>query len=245
VTFENRFPEWRGRVAEPCDCPAQFVSEPGLVPEPGLTSKIHLDEQDTSGEAWHRLLDLIRASAADRRELFAPGRELPPDLWREIVILPAEIGMLTHVRHLVIYGSNLIAVPPEIGDMDSLEIFEPYSSHRLHWYPYEITRCRALRDSTVSTRVLYGNSKTRASFPRLPTRLPQGSSPTHCSVCRATLIDPSLQRWVSQRVATDVLPLLVHACSQQCLDTIPPSAPGYIDAVHQGGPDQPQPPTTR
>lgn len=235
MTFENRFPEWRSRVAEPCDCPAMFD------PEPGRSSHFHLDGQNTPGEAWRRLVDLIHVAAADGRETFAPGRELPTELWREVVVLPADIALLKDVRHLVLYGSNLIAVPPEIGDMVELEVFEPYTSHRLHWYPYEITRCTELRDSTVSTRVLYGNSKTRAPFPRLPAELPQGSLPTTCSVCRDTLVEPPLQRWISLRVATDVLPLLVNACSQECVDALPESAVGYIDGAHDGGPEVQQP----
>ncbi len=42
----------------------------------------------------------------------------------------------------------------------SLRVFEPYTSRRLHWFPYEITRCTSLRRSVVSTRALYGNYKT-------------------------------------------------------------------------------------
>jgi hypothetical protein len=54
--------------------------------------------------------------------------------------------------------------------MTGLEVFTPYMSYRLHWFPYEITRCPALRDSTVSTRALYGNHKLRPPFRKL---LPQ------------------------------------------------------------------------
>lgn len=45
--------------------------------------------------------------------------------------------------------------------MSALTTFDPYTSRRLHWYPYEITRCANLRDSRVSTRDLYGNFKNR------------------------------------------------------------------------------------
>lgn len=40
----------------------------------------------------------------------------------------------------MLYGSNLVRIPPEIGAMTSLEEFTPYTSYRLHWVPYEITR---------------------------------------------------------------------------------------------------------
>ena len=79
----------------------------------------------------------------------------------------AEHRRLTAVKHLVLYGSNLVRIPPEIGAMSSLEEFTPYTSYRLHWFPYEITRCRKLSRSTVSTRALFGNYKLRPPFPRL------------------------------------------------------------------------------
>jgi hypothetical protein len=55
--------------------------------------------------------------------------------------------------------------------MTSLEEFHSDASCRLHWFPYEITRCRNLRRSRVSTWGLYGNSKYRPPFPQLRPRL--------------------------------------------------------------------------
>lgn len=86
---------------------------------------------------------------------------------RQVVTLPPTIAELTAVRRLLLYGTNLVRLPPEIGAMTGLRAFDPYTSHRLHWYPYELTRCPELADSTVSTRVLYGNFKFRPPFPAL------------------------------------------------------------------------------
>ena len=137
-------------------------------------------------------------------------------------------------------------------------MFEPYTSHRLHWYPYEITRCTRLRDSTVSTRVLYGNFKFRPPFPSLRpvTTVAEADfarlNPEEwgvdqvgaCSVC-ADPVDHELhQAWISLAVATDVLPLLVNACSAACLAAVPPAHTGYVPTLHRGGPDLAQP-TTR
>ena len=58
-----------------------------------------------------------------------------------------------------LYGSGLVRIPPEVGEMTALEDFDPYTSYRLHWFPFEITRCPKLKDSRVSTRALYGNFK--------------------------------------------------------------------------------------
>lgn len=61
-----------------------------------------------------------------------------------MITVPPAMAKLTAVRHLVLYGTNLVRIPPEIGTMTSLEAFEPYTSHRLHWYPDELTRCARL-----------------------------------------------------------------------------------------------------
>ena len=65
----------------------------------------------------------------------------------------------------MLYGSNLVRIPAEIGAMTSLEEFTPYTSYRLHWFPYELTRCPRLVRSTVSSSALYGNFKYRPPFP--------------------------------------------------------------------------------
>ncbi|MGY5048489.1 leucine-rich repeat domain-containing protein [Streptomyces sp. 900105755] len=253
--FPNRFPEAvdsrPGVPQDHCRCLSQ-----GRVSPPGAVTSFHAEIQDTGAPGWLRLLELIEEAAADGREEFRPLPELSPQERRQIVTLPASIGRLTEVRTLVLYGSNLVRIPPEIGDMTSLEEFSPYTSRRLHWFPYEITRCARLVDSTVSTRSVYGNYKYRPPFPRLlppdgrmldleglpPARWGTTTART-CSVCTGPV--PATgphQAWISRMVATDVLPLLVNACSQECLDTLPPGAEGYIDAPHRGGAiDQPPP----
>jgi hypothetical protein len=229
-----------------CDCDAAAATRRGLT--------VHVGPQDTEGEAWSLLTRLIDEAAADGRERFSPGADLPVHLWPEIVTLPAAISKLTAVREFDLYGSHLIALPPEIGAMSSLRSFDPYTSRRLHWFPYEITRCTALTDSRVSTRHLYGNYKNRLPFPRLPAKLPTGSQPRQCSVCDGPFPEGHpIQRWISLWIATDVLPLLVHACSDRCIDALPRpprEAPDgydhhwseYVDHPHEGGRDLHQPP---
>ncbi len=222
--YGNRFAGEGPSAVDRCDCFAR----------PGRPVELHTDRQDTSAPGWRRLLDLVEEAAADGREVFRPLTELAPDERRRIVTLPPTIAKLTEVRHFLLYGSNLVRIPPEIGAMTSLEQFDPYTSYRLHWFPYEITRCAGLRDSTVSTRALYGNVKYRPPFPRLsrqPQPVPAGR---RCSVCDTELADGrALWGWVSRQVATDVLPLLVQACSAACLDEVP-------GPVHLGGPVDPE-----
>ncbi|GAA1238958.1 hypothetical protein GCM10009646_28730 [Streptomyces aureus] len=40
--------------------------------------------------------------------------------------------------------------------------------------------------------------------------------------------------WISLRVATDVLPLLVNACSSACVAALPGGAQDYIPTPHKG-----------
>jgi len=251
--FPNRFPEAMdsrpGVPQDRCHCFSQVRVSP-----PGATASFHAELQDTGAPGWLRLLELIEEAAADGREEFRPLPELSPEERRQIVTLPASIGRLTAVRTLVLYGSNLVRIPPEIGDMTSLEEFSPYTSRRLHWFPYEITRCGRLVNSTVSTRSIYGNYKYRPPFPRL---LPPGDRVLDLDALDLDALDPARwgttaartcgvcagpvpatgphQAWLSLVVATDVLPTLVNACSQACLDTLPPGAKGHIPTPHRGG----------
>ncbi|WP_328847532.1 leucine-rich repeat domain-containing protein [Streptomyces sp. NBC_00258] len=211
----------------------------------------HTERQDTSAPGWQHLLDLVDEAAADGREEFRPLTELSPEERRQVVTLPPSIARLIAVKHLVLYGSNLVRIPPEIGAMSSLEEFTPYTSYRLHWFPYEITRCRKLSRSTVSTRALFGNYKLRPPFPRLPTAPgpvagldlgnldPRrwGATAIHsCSVCDRPVAPAGLRQvWMSLSVATDVLPLLVNACSTECVTELPAGSQDYIPRPHQGG----------
>jgi hypothetical protein len=197
----------------------------------------HGERQDTSAEGWQHLLALIDEAAADGREVFKPLRDLNPQERRQVITLPSSIGRLGAVKHFELYRSNIVRIPPEIGAMTSLERFGPYTSHRLHWFPYELTRCSALRDSTVSTRALYGNHKYRPPFPALNS---EGSSMSpadltdldpevwgattieRCSVCATRIRGQGfVQAWVSRWIGTDVLPLLVNACSSDCIADLP------------------------
>lgn len=206
--------------------------------EPPRKVRFHGEPQDTESAGWLRLLELIDEAADDEREVFKPLVELTPQQRRQIITLPTTVAKLTKVKHLVLYGSNLVRIPPEIGAMESLEEFTPYTSHRLHWFPYELTRCTKLKASTVSTRSLYGNRTVRAPFPALPA---QPNPAERCSVCDTPVTDSPHQVWISLRVATDVLPLLVNACSPACIQQLPAPTANYVLVPHTGGPAIEQP----
>lgn len=219
----------------------------------------HTDTQDTECYAWKLLLAKIGEAAHDGVEEFAPFRRQSEDVRSQIITLPPSIATLKTVKTLDLYGSSLVRLPPEIGEMTSLETFVPYTSYRLHWFPFELTRCPRLRSSTVSTRAIYGNYKHRPPFPQLdlgasiapgrkePERLhlKHGSGPSTrpCSVCGTPFEDRRRHRvWISLRVATDVLPLLVNACSDECVCRLPTPPEGYVQTPHQGGDGVEQPP---
>ena len=168
---------------------------------------------------------------------------MSPELWAQVITLPASISRLKAVRKLYLYGSHLVRLPPEIGDLVNLEELDLYTSYRLHWVPYEVSRCSGLKKSRVSTRALYGNYKYRPPFPKLDIPESRVNLPSSCGVCGKRLTQEQVQQvWISLRVATDVLPLLVNACSSECIQKLPEPAYGYVDHPHAGGLDVKQPP---
>jgi hypothetical protein len=203
---------------------------------------LHSEIQNTNTQAWKALEAYIQKIATDGSDELNPIRGIGAEKWEQIVTLPRSIGTLRSVKVLSLYGSHLVRIPPEIGEMTNLEEFDPYTSYCLHWLPYEITRCKKLRSSRVSTRALYGNYKYRPPFPRLPS-VSAGLAPASCSVCCGPFTaDGAYQVWISLKVATDVLPLLVHACSRECAQNLPQPPDGYVAGPHQGGVEVKQPP---
>lgn len=204
--------------------------------------RLHRETQDLESPAWHKLLQLIEDAAKDGRSELSPGRILAPAEWAQITTLPSSIATLKSLKRLILYGSSLVRIPVEIGEMSSLTVFEPYTSYRLHWFPYEILRCEHLKSSCVSTRALYGNYKFRAPFPALPDVVP-AAVPRTCSICNEELDRTQMiQTWISLCVGSDVLPLLVHACSDDCIAQLPAGAKGYVAETHAGGEELKQPP---
>jgi hypothetical protein len=130
--------------------------------------KLHCEVQDTSSDGWAALEQYIAEVAASGTDELNPIEAIGPERWERIVTLPRSIQNLKSVRFLSPYGSHLVRIPPEIGEMTSLEEFDPYTSYSLHWFSYQITHCRQLKQSRVSTQALYGNYKYRPPFPQLP-----------------------------------------------------------------------------
>ena len=118
-------PERRGPRQDACSCFDQSR------PHPRARVGFHTERQDTSAPGWQHLLELVDEAIADGREEFRPLTELSPEERRQVITLPPSIARLTAVKQLVLYGSNLVRIPPEIGSMTSLEEFTPYTSYRL------------------------------------------------------------------------------------------------------------------
>ena len=195
--------------------------------------EFHDDVMPADSPAAAQLEQLIRLTVERGSESFVPRNELGGELWSQIKRLPASIGLMNRVTRMDLYASHLVAIPREIMLMTSLVNFDPYTSYRLHWLPYELARCPALRTSRISTRALYGNRNYRPPFPRLPNA---SVSSEVCSICDGNIErGKAVQRWISLLVATDVVPLLVNACSGSCLDRLPAPPPGCAARAHKGG----------
>ena len=217
------------------------AGEHGLRPE-WQELLFHTEVQETDSHAWKSLEAYIAKVREEGSDELNPLAGIGSEEWEQIVTLPKSIGTLKSVNVLSLYGSHLVRIPPEIGDMTNLEEFDPYTSPCLHWFPYEIIRCKRLTRSRVSTRCLYGNYKYRPPFPRLP-QISTALAPATCSVCGGLFSQEKIhQAWISLRVATDVLPLLVHACSEKCIESLPKPAFGYAQRPHFGGLHLEQPP---
>jgi hypothetical protein len=114
----------------------------------------------------------------------------------------------------------------------------------------------------MSTRAVYGNYKYRPPFPELRTAPTADEDITlddlepgvwgaaavrSCSVCdRSFDADELRQVWISLHVSgLDIMPLLVNACSADCVGALPEPAAGHVQYAHTGGPSLDQPPAGR
>ena len=206
-------------------------------------SKIPNDVQDRSSEAWLKLCEYVEELAANGKDEFIPREYLGDELFAQIYTLPESIAKLKKVKKIGLYGSSLKRIPPEIGEMEALEYFDVYTSYHLHWLPYELTKCKNLKDSRISTRVLFGNYKNRMGFPKLhhsPVRY--HGEKVNCSICSKQMnYADTNQMWISLNVATDIVPLLVNLCSETCKDQLPSPPPYYVPRPHKGGASLEQP----
>lgn len=207
-------------------------------------SAIEKDVQDRDSIAWKRLCEYVDLIAAEGKEEFSPREYLGNELFAQIHTLPESIAKLKKVKKVWLYGSKLKRIPPQIGQMESIEYFDPYTSYQLHWFPYEITRCKRLKDSRISTRALYGNYKNRMGFPQLDHNLVRYmGEKVRCSVCEKEMTyEQTNQVWITLKIATDTVPLLANLCSQACQESLPKPPDNYVPYPHKGGADLVQPP---
>ena len=206
-------------------------------------SKIENEIQDRNSIAWRKLCEYVDKVADENLEEFSPLEELGLELFSQIYTLPESVSKLKKVKKVWLYGSNLKRIPPEIGEMEALEYFDPYTSYNLHWFPYEITKCKNLKDSRVSTRILYGNYKNRMGFPNLANNpIRYFGNTLNCSICnKAITYEQANQLWISLKVGTDILPLLINLCSKECESKLPTPPKDYIQFAHKGGSNLAQP----
>ena len=210
-----------------------------------LPLNIENNVQDRNSMAWEKLCQYIDRIAEEGIEEFIPYKELGKDLYTQIHTLPESIAKLKKVKKVLLYGSQLKRIPPEIGQMEALEEFDPYTSYHLHWFPYEIMDCKHLIDSRISTRALYGNYKYRPPFPSLENNLVRyHGDRVKCSICKKEMsYQETNQLWISLRTGTDTMPLLANLCSDECTEKLPQPPQYYVQHAHKGGPGVIQPPT--
>src|SRR6516162_1989515 len=88
----------RSGIVPHCEC---LAPQTGNGRFGGLV--LHPEVQDTQCEGWKVLLDLVEKAASRRSKEFAPGLEMSPELWSQVITLPPSISKLTSVRKLSLY----------------------------------------------------------------------------------------------------------------------------------------------
>jgi len=158
------------------------------------------------------------------------------EIWKDIRSLPKEISKLKNIKHLMLYGSNLERLPQEIGALELLNKFTPYTSRGLRWFPYELVQCRNLRESTVSTRELFGNRKNNKPFPNLEDNPVEYHGGNKCSICKKEEKEIRFEQyWISTGIGTDILPLLAIVCSDECYSKLKKPHKSCYPTPHKGG----------
>ncbi|GAA3030167.1 hypothetical protein GCM10020229_46960 [Kitasatospora albolonga] len=151
----------RGAAQEVCRCFSRTARYPRA------RVGFHRERQDLSAPGWLRLLELVDEAVEDGREEFRPLAELSPEERRQVVTLPPSIAGLTSVRHLVLYGSNLVRLPPEIGAMTALEEFTP-----VHLGPAALV---PVRDHPLhAAGAQHGEHACTVRQPQVPSAVPPG-----------------------------------------------------------------------
>jgi len=77
----------------------------------------HTEVQDTDSGAWKSLEAYIAKVRDEGSDELNPRAGIGSEKWEQIVTLPKSIGTLKAVKVLSLYGSRLVRIPPEIGDM--------------------------------------------------------------------------------------------------------------------------------
>ena len=82
--------------------------------------------------------------------------------------LPFRIENMPNLQSISFYGSKLERIPREIGQLQSLTHLDIYCSYELHYLPFEVMKCKNLKDSRFSTGALWWSYKDSTGPPTLP-----------------------------------------------------------------------------
>lgn len=179
---------------------------------------------------WRCLELWVKGGYSKQRKEMILRRHSP-----HILTLPTTISKLKSVLKLKIQCSDLHRIPVEIAGMEHLEELDLRMNTQLHWLPYEIVHLCHLREIKACQQDLYGNLEYTTSFPELP-QMRQDIRPDCCIVCHRTFSSLGcLQRWTTQTVGGIDVPLLLHACSSDCINAVPDAPQGYVPRPHLGG----------
>ena len=151
---------------------------------------------------------------------FSPGAGDSPEGWPDRSVPSTIAGTHNHPRVRAAEVSGLIAIPLRLADQAALP-FSPVHLEAAPLTPSPIAKCLELTDSGVTPATCTATTRPHA-LSRLAAEAPDRLDPATVQLYDGPF--PSsrpIQRWISLWVATDVVPLLVHSCSDRCIDALP------------------------
>lgn len=104
------------------------VQEDGVSRREWQELQFHTEVQDTSSDAWESLEAYIAKVRDEGSDELNPMAAIGCEKWEQIVTLPKSIATLKSIKVLSLYGSHLVRIPPEIGDMTNLEAHPPLNA---------------------------------------------------------------------------------------------------------------------
>lgn len=232
-----------GRIA--CECY-------GVPLRSGAGLRVHgVAESHRSACAEYRKLDEFMREERGLRELRLTGVLSPEEAMQIRALPPSLANWSGTLETLNLYGTNLVELPREVGQLRKLTTIVIHTSYCLHYLPYEVMHCPRLCHLSASPGAIYGEKGNKFPALRVPAAvrtlkdlslaaclefgltIPESLRELRdmaktmfpCSTCRQKWVGPNAALfWVTKMIGQQSMALLIHACSKECVRRHEPTA---------------------